>query len=143
LKGLALTGSSARAPRSEIAMSHPHALSLALVLSGLIIPSAKAAGDAEHGKTLFGRCAGCHAPTMQNKVGPGLAGVFGRTAGTAPSFHYSKAMAGYAKQWDVETLDNFLAGPSKAVPGTTMVIAVPSASDRADLIAYLKTIGAP
>jgi cytochrome c len=124
-------------------MSHPHALSFALLLSAIVVPSAQAAGDTEHGKTLFARCAGCHAATTQNKVGPGLAGVFGRTAGTAPNFRYSKAMAGYAKQWDDQTLDNFLAAPSKAVPGTTMAVALPSASDRADLIAYLKTIGAP
>jgi hypothetical protein len=31
----------------------------------------------------------------------------------------------------------------RAVPGTTMMITVPSASDRADIIAYLKTIDAP
>ncbi len=34
-----------------------------------------------------------------------------------------------------------LAAPAKAVPGTTMMVAVPSASDRADIIAYRKTIG--
>jgi cytochrome c2 len=45
--------------------------------------------------------------------------------------------------WDDQTLDNFLAAPAKAVPGTTMMITVPSASDRADMIAYLKTIDAP
>jgi len=60
-------------------MSHP--LSFALVLSAAIGSSAAAEGNVDHGKTLFSRCAGCHAVTAQNKVGPGLAGVFGRQAG--------------------------------------------------------------
>jgi len=70
------------------------------VLSAVIVSSAQAGGDAAHGKTLFGRCAACHSATTQNKVGPGLAGVFGRPAGTVPNFRYSKAMVGYAKRWD-------------------------------------------
>jgi len=72
-----------------------------------------------------------------------LAGVFGRQAGTAPNFRYSKAMSGYARPWDDQTLESFLAGPAKAIPGTTMTIAVPEASDRADIIAYLKSIRSP
>jgi len=123
-------------------MSNSQMLSIALLLSAVIVPSAQAGGDAEHGKALFGRCATCHATTAQNKVGPGLAGVFGRLAGTAPNFHYSKAMVGYAKRWDDQTLDSYLAAPAKVVPGTAMLVAVSGASDRADIIAYLKTIGA-
>ena len=122
-------------------MSHPHKVLLVLLLSVGIVPSAQAEGDAGHGKTLFARCATCHAVTAQNKVGPGLAGVFGRVAGTAPNFHYSKAMVDYAKRWDEQTLDSFLAAPAKTVPGTTMMIALPGASDRADIIAYLKSAG--
>ena len=123
-------------------MSISRALSLALLLSAVVVSSAQAEGDAAHGKTLFGRCAVCHAATAQNKVGPGLAGVFGRPAGTAPNFRYSKALAGDAKPWDDQTLDSFLAAPAKAVPGTTMTVAVPGATDRADIIAYLKTLDA-
>jgi Multicopper oxidase/Cytochrome c len=44
--------------------------------------TASADGDADRGKTLFTRCSSCHAVTEQNKVGPHLSGVFGRTAGT-------------------------------------------------------------
>lgn len=122
-------------------MSHP--LALALVLVAAIVSSAQAEGNADHGKTLFSRCAGCHATTAQSKFGPGLAGVFGRQAGTAPNFHYSKAMIGYARHWDDQTLGSFLAGPAKAIPGTTMMTTVPNASDRADIIAYLKSIRSP
>ena len=123
-------------------MSRFHALLLAALFSAVIASAAQAEGDAAHGKALFSsRCAICHAPTAQNKVGPGLSGVFGRSAGTAPNFQYSKAMASYAKHWDDQTLDSFLTAPAKALPGTKMTIAVPCASDRSDIIAYLKTIG--
>ncbi|MER8700274.1 c-type cytochrome [Mesorhizobium sp. M1227] len=122
-------------------MSHP--LALALVIFAAIVSSAQAEGNADHGKTLFSRCTGCHAATAQNKFGPGLAGVFGRQAGTAPNFRYSKAMIGYARHWDDQTLENFLAAPAKAIPGTTMTTTVPNGSDRADIIAYLKSIRSP
>jgi cytochrome c len=123
-------------------MSHTRALSFATLLSTVIVPLAHAGGDAGHGKALFGRCAACHSATTENKVGPGLAGLFGREAGTAPDFHYSKAMVGYAKRWDDQTLDSFLSAPAGTVPGTTMLVAVSSASERADIIAYLKTLDA-
>ena len=114
---------------------------IALAVASLGAGPAGAAGDAEHGKTLFSLCITCHAATSQNKVGPGLAGVVGRQAGTAAGFRYSKALVGYGKVWDERTLDSYLAAPSKLVPGTSMTINVPSATDRADIIAYLKTLG--
>jgi cytochrome c len=51
-------------------------------------------------------------------------------------------MVGYAKRWDDQTLDSYLAAPTKVVPGTAMLVAVSGASDRADIIAYLKTVAA-
>jgi cytochrome c2 len=47
-------------------------------------------------------------------------------------------MVDYAKRRDEQTFDSFLAAPAKTVPSTMMMAAVPSASDRADIIAYLK-----
>jgi cytochrome c len=123
-------------------MSLFQALGIAALLSAFLTTATWAGGDAAHGQALFSsRCAICHTTTAQKKAGPGLAGVYGRAAGTAPNFHYSKAMASYAKRWDDQTLDNFLAAPSKAVPGTAMAVALPNTSDRADIIAYLRTIG--
>jgi len=115
------------------------ASSVILGLSG----AARADGDAAHGKTLFSRCSTCHAVTNQNKVGPSLAGVFGRKAGTVEGARYSKALPASGIVWDDQTLDNFLTDPAKAVPGTTMMVKLPNAQDRADIIAYLKTIPAP
>jgi cytochrome c len=113
-----------------------------LFLSLAVVSLARAGGDAGHDEILLARCAARHAVTALNRSGPGLAGVFGRQAGTAANFQYSKALAGDAKVWHEPTLDSYLAAPGKAVPGTTMMVGVPSAADRADMIACRKTIGA-
>ena len=116
---------------------------LAALLTAGVVSPALADGDAARGQTLFSRCSACHTVTEQNKLGPHLSGVFGRTAGTVAGYTYSKAMAAYAKPWDEATLDTFLAGPNKAVPGTKMTAgAIANPQDRADIIAYLKTLGA-
>ncbi|KGM32868.1 hypothetical protein P409_18980 [Inquilinus limosus MP06] len=114
----------------------------ALLTAGAVSP-ALADGDAARGQTLFSRCSACHTVTDQNKLGPHLSGVFGRVAGTVAGYTFSKAMVAYAKPWDETTLDAFLAGPAKAVPGTKMAAPpISNPQDRADLIAYLKTLTA-
>jgi cytochrome c len=113
-----------------------------LCLTALSAP-AFADADPVRGKTVFVQCSACHATTPQNKVGPYLAGVFGRTAGTVAGFRYSKAMAGSGTVWNEQSLDAFLAGPSKTLPGTSMPVALSSARDRADVIAYLKSLTQP
>jgi cytochrome c len=100
-----------------------------------------AQGDAQRGKTLFSRCSGCHATSGYNRVGPGLAGIFGRKAGAAEGFNYSSALAASGLTWDEQALDAFLAAPEKAVPGTKQTIVMSDTADRADMIAYLKTLG--
>ena len=80
------------------------------------------------------------------KVGPSLAGLFGRKAGTAEGFNqYSDAMMNSEVVWDEETLSKFLADPQKFIPGNMkieggyrVVGKVSSNRHRADLIAYLK-----
>ncbi len=98
-------------------------------------------GDPALGKKVFMRCVACHAvtPGAGVKMGPNLAGVVGRKAGMAPGFKYSAAMKKAALKWDDATLDKWLTKPSALVPGTSMAFAgVPSADDRANVIAYLR-----
>jgi len=114
---------------------------LALVLPiALVTSPASAEGDAQRGKLLFSRCSACHSTGTRNGTGPGLAGVFGRKAGTAEGYHYSDALAAAGLTWNEQTLDDYLAAPSKSVPGTKKTTAISDAADRADLIAYLKTL---
>ena len=89
----------------------------------------------------FSRCAGCHSTQAgQNKIGPSLAGVFGRTSGAVPGYNYSAALKTAHLTWDAQTLDKFLKNPSGLVHGTKMFATVPDADTRQRLIAYLKSL---
>jgi cytochrome c len=79
----------------------------------------------------------------QNRVGPHLAGVVGRRAGSVEGARYSSGFRELDITWDAARLDAYLANPRAVVPGTTMTVAVPSASERAGIIAYLQGLLAP
>ncbi|MQP67706.1 c-type cytochrome [Niveispirillum sp. SYP-B3756] len=114
----------------------------ALVLPG-VAPAQPVIGNADAGqKTFEARCATCHAlePGRAKKKGPHMQGIFGRTAGTQKGFRYSKTMRQSALVWDAYTLDNYLYDPPHTMKGTSMVLKTPEPKDRADLIAYLKTL---
>jgi cytochrome c len=119
-------------------------LALAAVIgaaTAVILSQAEAAGDAAAGEHVFARCIACHsAKAGENKIGPSLAGVFGRKSGTEPGYNYSPAMKSADITWDEQQLDKYLANPSADVHGTKMVISVPNAEDRQNVIAYLKTL---
>jgi nitrite reductase (NO-forming) len=77
-------------------------------------------------------------------LGPSLAGVIGRKAGTEPSYNYSPAMKGADITWSASTLDQYLTDPAKVVPGNKMPFpGLKTDHDRADVIAYLASGGQP
>ena len=86
------------------------------------------------------RCQSCHAlaPGAASPMGPNLAGVVGRKAGST-SYRYSPALKAAGITWTSESLDKYLAGPTRMVPGTRMAVAVTDAGQRAELIRYLET----
>ena len=98
------------------------------------------AQDAAKGEKLYKKCKACHSlKAGKKKVGPSLAGIFGRTAGTTEGFKFSKAMKESGIVWDDKTMDEFLAKPKKVVPKTRMAFpGMKKEADRANLIAYLK-----
>ncbi|MCV2867640.1 c-type cytochrome [Defluviimonas sp. WL0002] len=101
-----------------------------------------ASADAGAGEKVFGKCKACHKLDGSNGTGPHLDGVVGRAVGGVAGFSYSDAMAGHGGNWEPAELDHFLANPKGAVPGTKMSFAgLPKAQDRADLIAYLQSVG--
>jgi alcohol dehydrogenase (cytochrome c) len=103
--------------------------------------TAQADGDAASGDKIFqAQCAVCHSTKPgANGYGPSLAGVVGRHAAAISGFNYSSALKEANLTWDAANLDQFLADSGKKVPGTAMAIMLPSASERADIIAYLST----
>lgn len=103
--------------------------------------AANAAGNPERGRTVYDRCRACHTEN-HNRVGPRHCRLIGRPAGSVTGFDYSDAMRNADVTWTPDTLDTFLADPPAMIPGTTMTYAgVPDPSDRADLIAFLETLG--
>src|SRR5436190_17617123 len=107
-------------------------------------------GSVERGDQFFqNSCALCHSDRLGPgntgviKQGPTLVGVIGRKAGTSPHFGFTQALKDSGLVWKEGTLDQYLTNPTTAVPGTTMTVTVPEASDRADVIAYLATLIVP
>jgi cytochrome c2 len=103
---------------------------------------AYAQGDADAGKKYFEeQCIACHTAEPDDgggAQGPSLIGVFGRIAGSDKEFSYTTQLAASKLTWDAATLERFLSAPDALVPGTSMVIAVPTKGDRDNLIAYFQ-----
>lgn len=118
--------------------------SLMLLAVAQFAAPALAAPDATRGQALYqARCAACHSADF-NGVGPAHRGVFGRLAGTAKGFgNYSPALKASGVTWTEANLDRWLANPEALVPGQAMGISLPDASERADVIAFLRTLGKP
>ena len=113
-------------------------LSAALLVAGTsaVLAQVPPKGDPAVGAALFeDRCVMCHVAAGGGQ-GPSLAGIFGRGAGSAAGFHYTPALKASGITWGAAELDRFLAGPSKAVPGTAMAVTIHDPRQRADLIAY-------
>lgn len=83
------------------------------------------------------RCGACHSLDA-NKIGPAHRGVYGRPAGSARDFVYSGALKSSGIVWNDRTLDLWLQGPQKLVPGSRMYFSLSDAKERAAVIGYLK-----
>ena len=105
----------------------------------------KAGGDAIAGEGVFKRCASCHSKEPgKNGLGPSLANVIGRKAGSLAGYNYSSAMKSSDVVWTAETLESHLTDVKGFIPGNRMgnlfPVGVPNAQERADVIAYLQTL---
>ncbi|MBB5686592.1 c-type cytochrome [Sphingobium boeckii] len=111
-------------------------------VSAAPVAYASLTGDAAKGEKLFMQCKACHAiEPGKNIIGPSLHGVVGRTAGQVPGFNYSPANKASGEVWSEDHLYAFIEAPQKVIPGTRMAyFGMRKPQDRADLIAYLKTV---
>lgn len=118
----------------------------AAIIGGILSHAAIAAptGDATKGAALFtSNCAACHNAVKGggDGQGPNLYTVYDRKAGSEAGFAYS---AGFAKanfNWDDAHLDAWLTKPTSVIPGSYMMYQQPDPQIRADIIAYLKSLG--
>ena len=95
----------------------------------------------EDGDRLFrNTCGICHTiQSGQNRLGPSLAGILGRKAGTVPGFNYSEANKNSNVVWDEVQLDQYLTDPKQFMPGTKMIYpGMKEAEQRKAVIAYLR-----
>lgn len=102
-----------------------------------------ATADAAKGEKLFSKCKACHKlEDGANGTGPHLYGVVDRDIAAIEGFGYSGGVAALEGNWTPEALDGFLANPKAYAPGTKMSFAgFKKIEDRANIIAYLATIG--
>ena len=115
----------------------------AMVEAGLSFADLYAVADPGAGKRLWGKCRACHKiKDGANGVGPHLYGIVGRNAAAVDGFNYSGALADLGRAWTPEELDTWLENPRAYAPGNKMSYAgMRKTKDRANLIAYLATIG--
>lgn len=114
---------------------------LATVFLAVALTPAAAAGDVKAGERVFLKCRACHqvGENAKNVVGPVLNGLFGRPAGSAPGYSYSKANKESGLVWDEATFREYIADPRARIPGTKMVFAgLKKEQEIDDLVAYLK-----
>lgn len=119
-----------------------------LAIGGLLgaLPAAASAQDAAAGKKAFNQqCRVCHQVMAgaPSPMGPNLLGIVGAKAAADSAFAYSPAFKAHGAKgtvWTEASLDEFLAQPTKVVPGSKMPTAVVSAATRSNIIAYLATL---
>ena len=102
-----------------------------------------AAADIGKGEKVFGKCKACHKlEDGANGTGPHLYAVVDRAIGGIDGYSYSGVLAGLGGAWTVDELNAFLESPKKYAKGTKMSFnGLKKPTDRANLIAYLGTIG--
>ncbi len=102
-----------------------------------------AAADAAAGEKLFRQCKACHSlEDGKNGTGPSLYDIVDRSVATVAGFNYSGKLVAVVDTWTPETLSDFIESPRKFAPGTKMSYkGMVKAEDRADLIAWLSTMG--
>jgi cytochrome c len=105
-----------------------------------------AKADAKRGESLAKACLACHdfSKGGPNKIGPNLYGIVNNKKAHMPDFAYSDAikdMSAKGEHWDYKSLGAFLFKPQAYAKGTKMTFpGFKKAQDRADVIAYLRTL---
>lgn len=115
---------------------------VALAVAGLIDYPARA-DEAAAGREVYElRCRTCHGGTRKadSPLGPSLAGIVGRRAGTQDSGVHSRAAIDSRIVWNRDSLRRFLSGPPYELPGTLMPGGVVPPEELERLLDYLESL---
>ena len=105
-----------------------------------------AGASSENGEKISQKCAACHTLNKggNTKVGPNLYGIVGNKKGHIDGFAYCQTIQDLhskGETWSEEDLNHFLYSPRSFISGTKMgFTGLKDNKERADLIAYLKTL---
>ncbi len=109
--------------------------------------AAFADGDAKKGEKVFKKCKACHSTEAgEHKIGPSLAGVIGRKAGSVEGFTKYMALKDADFAWDDDNIAEWITDQKKFLKDkglptkTTMKVAIKKEKDRENVIAYLKSL---
>jgi cytochrome c len=103
------------------------------------------AASVDEGQKVFKKCSSCHTGEEggANKTGPNLYNVVDRTIGAVDGYAYSDVLKGKsAEKWSYENLYAFLENPKGFASGTKMAFKLSKSEDRANILAYLRTLSA-
>lgn len=116
---------------------------LLAALWGLALGGAGAQAQDNEGQIAFNNaCRTCHTLNEgDNRLGPTLYGIIGKTAGSEPGYNnYSSAMTNAGLTWDEDNLDRFIESPDAVVPGNNMkpYPGIANAEERQKIVSFLK-----
>jgi len=108
------------------------------------LPALLAHGDAAKGKQDAVICGACHnfQKGQGAKIGPDLWNVVGRPVASFPGFSYSDSIKKIGGDWSYEKLNKWITDPKAMAADTKMIFpGEKSAKKRADILAFLQTLG--
>jgi cytochrome c len=117
-----------------------------LALSFALPTGVLAQGDATKGEKEFKKCMSCHSIEEggKNKTGPNLWNVMNRGVAKVEGYKYSKGLTKWSEEnpeWTPELMNEWLTNSKKLVKGTKMMYKNKKEKSRADIIAYLQSMG--
>ena len=123
------------------------------VAAGSAMAESHSTGDPVKGQKVFKKCMACHAvgEGAKSKVGPPLTDVVGRKAASFEGYKYGKSIIAASDAglvWTEEEIFAYLAHPRNYLRAkledkkakSKMAFRLKKEQDRADVIAYLKTL---
>jgi cytochrome c len=128
-------------PHADNMSDLPRSACVAIAVAG-VIAAASADDSAESGRQIFDRrCRTCHGGTgpADSPLGPNLAGVVGRKAGTTAGGVHSRAPIDSGIVWNRESLRRFLSVPRSVLPDSIMPVGVAEPAELEPLLDYLES----